>query len=70
VLKIEIAILVITYIIVPVNLHWPPKVRQSAPMHPTKIKHKNKITLSVIAHSIVPINLHLCRRFAFTDRVI
>ena len=34
----EITILVITHTIAPVNLHWPPKVRRSAPVHPTKIK--------------------------------
>jgi len=35
---IKITVLVITHTIVPINLHWAPKVRQSAPVHPTKTK--------------------------------
>jgi len=35
---IKITVLVITDTIVPINLHWAPKVRRSAPVHRTKMK--------------------------------
>jgi len=35
---IKITILVITHTIVPIDLHWAPKVHRSAPVHRTKTK--------------------------------
>jgi len=39
--EIKITLLVITHTIVPVNLHSSPKVRRSAPVHPTKTTFAN-----------------------------